>query len=262
MNVKIGNKKKLAAVLVAATITLSTQTGCIFENEVAVMPDVTEQYNTIDSTSPEEAFEPQIIDVPGEDFKLVIEYTLEGDASKEWRITSDKKIYTKVYTKGLPEGKKVYIDNVHTDITIISTYPEMNGITQDSMDDRIHNSLMYGFPISDTTCFYAINEIEGQNDTFISGSSIGFNGYVSGSIDERRHTESEYLEKGVYANKITSIYGLLIQNGDDEPYGVDVSADVIVLANNKITKETEDGKQKVYVYDRKGNKTEYTNSNN
>lgn len=260
MKVEIGNKKKLAAVLLAATITWSTQTGCI-EHEVTIVPDATEQYDTIDSTSPEEAFKPQIIDVPGEDFKLVIEYALEGDASKEWRITSDKKIYTKVYTKGLPAGKKVYIDNVHTDTTIISTYPEMNGITQDSMDDRIHNSLMYGFPISDTTCFYAVNEIEGQNDTFISGSSIGFNGYSSGSIDERRHTEREYLQKGVYANKIASVYGLLIQNGDDEPYGVDVSADVVVLVNNKITKETENGKQKVYVYDRKGNETEYTGSN-
>ena len=99
----------------------------------------------------------------------------------------------------------------------------MNGITQDSMDDRIHNSLMYGFPISDTVSFYAVNEIEGQNDTFIHGSSLGFSGYSSGYVDEERYVETDYLEGGVYANKISSAYGLLIQNGDNEPYGVDVS---------------------------------------
>lgn len=39
----------------------------------------------------------------------------------------------------------------------------MNGILQDTMDDRIHNSLMLGFPISDDVCHIGINQIEGQN---------------------------------------------------------------------------------------------------
>lgn len=49
------------------------------------------------------------------------------------------------------------------------------------------------------------------------------------------------------------VYGLLIQKGDEKPYGAEVFFDIIILA---ITKEDSNGNQKVYVYDRKGNKTE------
>lgn len=120
------------------------------------------------------------------------------------------------------------------------------------MDDRIHNSLMYGFPISDTVSFYGVNEIEGQNSTFITGSFYGFSGYSSGTIDEERYKESDYLKAGVYANKISSSYGLLIQDGDLEPYGVDVSSDILVLVSNTIEKKYDNGKVEITEYDRNG----------
>lgn len=254
MKIKIKNAEKLTALLLSGTIALSTLAGC--GKTYVVVPDATEKYDTIDGSNVAEAFKPQVLDVPGENFKLVIEYSLDEKTAAEWRITSDKKIYTKVYTQGLTEDTKVYIDNVHTDTTIVSSYASMNGITQDTMDNRIHNSLMLGFPISNTTPFYAVNSIEGQNDTFISGTTLGINGYTSGTVIEKRYTEDVYLKYGVYGNKIASVYGLLIQKGDEEPYGVDVSSDVVVLASNTITCEDITGKQKVYVYDRKGNKSE------
>ena len=150
---------------------------------------------------------------------------------------------------------KVWIDNVHTDVSIVASKETMNGILQDTMDDRIHNSLMYGFPISNSVCFYGVNVIEGQNDTFIKGSYYGFNGYSSGTVEEARYTEKKYLESGVYANKISSSYGLLIQVGDNEPYGVDVSSDVVVLAYNKIVTEYESGKKEIRTYKRDGSYT-------
>ena len=177
MKIEIKNNKKLTAILLAGAITLSTIsiTGCISpssektstEQEQTSPPEVIE-YDIVDSSDIKEAFKPQILDVPGEDFKLVIEYNLDPDSSKEWHTTADKKIYITVYTKDLPEKTKVYIDNVHTDTKLISTYPNMNGITQDTSDDEIHNNLMYGFPISNTTKYNAINIIEGQTISFIS----------------------------------------------------------------------------------------------
>lgn len=226
-------------------------TGCY----TTVTDDATAIYDTIDSTGENITIEPQVLDVPGEDFKLVVEYSLDDNASKKWKITDNKKITTTVYTQGLEEGTKVYIDNVHTDTTLVATKEQLNGITQDTMDDRIHNSLMYGFPIDDKTPLVCINEIEGQNDTFISGYTYGVNGVHSGSFTEKRYEEEEYLEEGVYANKISSSYGLLIQKGDNEPYGVDVSSDVVVIACNTIVKEKSDGTQKVYTYNRDGSYT-------
>lgn len=243
-NLKI-NKTKIKALALSGLILVSSSAfiGCGRE----VYTDETEIYDYINPNSEEIVIEPQILDVPGETFKLVIEYSVDADARKKWRITDNKKLYTKVYTQGLPEGKKVYIDNVHTDTSIVSTKEQMNGITQDSMDDRIHNSLMYGFPISDTVSFYGVNEIEGQNSTFITGSFYGFSGYSSVTIDEERYKESDYLKAGVYANKISSSYGLLIQDGD-----LELSSDILVLVSNTIEKKYDNGKVEITEYDRNG----------
>lgn len=249
-NLKVnGRLLKSLACLSCCVVMATGFSGC---GEQVVTDDAMAVYDVIDSNGEDIEIMPQEIEVPGENFKLVVEYSLDDNASKKWRITDNKKITTKVYTKGLPEGVKVYIDNVHTDTTIVATKETMNGITQDSMDDRIHNSLMYGFPISDTAYLICVNEIEGQNETFISGSVHGFNGYTNGSISEKRFLETDYLEAGVYANKISSSYGLLIQKGDNEPYGIDVSSDIVILACNTITKVDSQGNETIYTYDRDG----------
>lgn len=232
----------------------TTFAGCHTEN--AIMEDVVSEYDVIDTNAENTKIEPQILDVEGEDFKLVVEYSLDESSAQSWHITDTKKIITTIYTQGLDENTKVYIDNIHTDVTLVASKPEMDGITQDSMDDRIHNSLMYGFPIDNTTVSICINEIEGQNNTFISGSAYGFNGYVNGTITERRHSEEEYLEKGVFGNRIASVCGLLIQKGNNEPYGVDVSTNVIVLANNVIKKDRSDGAKIERIYNIDGTKKE------
>ena len=146
MKIDIKNNKKLTSFLLAGAITLSTVTitGCIPKTDETSntkqeppTPEVVE-YDIVDSSDIKEAFKTQVIDVPGEDFKLIIEYRLDPETEKEWHTTADKKIYTTVYTEGLSNNTKVYIDNIHTDVKLISTYPEMNGITQDSIDDEIH----------------------------------------------------------------------------------------------------------------------------
>ena len=253
IKMQIKNPKRLTALLLTGTLSIGTLASCGYSS---VVEDQTEIYDVIDSNNLDEiVIEPQVLDVPGEDFKLVVEYSLDEDTRKKWRITDNKSIYTKVYTIGLDENTKVYIDNIHTDTSIVSSKEAMNGIPQDSMDDHIHNSLMYGFPISDNISYYAKTIIDGQNDTFIKGSSYGFNGYSSGTIVERRHSEQEYLAAGVYANKISSAYGLLIQKGEAEPYGVDVSSDIIVIVCNQIVEKDKDGNIIIYTYERNGSYT-------
>ncbi len=242
--------RKFLALLLSGSMALS-MTACEFDN-VVYNTNIESSYDVIDSQGENVKILPQELDVPGEEFKLVIEYYLDEDTTKKWTITDNKKLFTKVYTKGLPEGMKVWIDNIHTDVSIVASKETMNGILQDSMDDRIHNSLMYGFPISDSVSFYGVNVIEGQNDAFIKGSFHGFKGYSAGTIEEERYTEKKYLESGVFANKISSSYGLLIQVGENEPYGVDVSSDVVVLAYNKIITEYESGRKEIRTYNRDG----------
>ena len=110
-------RKTFVALALAGAMVLSF-TGC---DAVVYNDSIEEVYDVIDSQGENVSILPQVLDVPGEDFKLVIEYSLDEDASKKWTITDNKKLFTRVYTKGLEEGTKVYIDNVHTDVSIVST---------------------------------------------------------------------------------------------------------------------------------------------
>ncbi len=239
MNIK--NLKIRVAALTLAASTLFTLSGCVGRELAA-----DEDYDIVQSeNNGDDLFMglTQTLDVPGKSFKLVTEYGCDDASKREWRITSDKFLYFNVYTKGLPEGTEVYIDNIHIDTSIKSKYAVMDGILQDSMDDHVHSSQLIGFPISDTINYYGVNAIEGCNETFIKGSFHGFNGYSSGTIEEARYTESDYLDCGVYANKIQIVYDLLVKEPNDKDFSnISVSTDFLVpVTETEVTYEYEDG---------------------
>lgn len=194
----------------------------------------------------------QELDVPGEDFKLMIQYMSGVDS---WNVTSDKDLHMNILTKGLNSlDKEVYIDNIHIDTYLVSTQPLFNGIKQDTVDDHIHNSEMIGFPIDDTNSFYGINEIEGQNDEFIKGTFYAYQGTGGGNIVEKRRLESDFLSHGVWANKISGVVGLIIRDKKTgETRGVDVKTTLLVAVNNKIEYQKSDGSIVTYEYDKQGN---------
>lgn len=247
--INIKNTRKLNTILglsfVLATTNLS---GC---SSKVITDDVTETYTTIDSTNETQEIEPQILTVEGENFKLIVENYLNKEDASSWRITTNKQLITKICTKNLPADTQVWIDNIHMDSYIVAATEEMNNIKQDSMDDHSHSENILGFPISNEVCYYGTFEIEGQNSEFIEGSSYGFNGYNSGTITQRRHSESEYLSKTVYANKISSVYDLWIKKGDNEPYMTTAKSSVVVLVDNEL-KVKEKDKIKIRKYKRDG----------
>lgn len=203
----------------------------------------------------------QRVDVNGEKFKLLINY-FSGE--EKWSINANKKLFMEIKTEGLPENLAVYIDNIHIDTSVVSTKAAFDGIKQDSMDDRIHNSQMLGFPISDTQSYFGIDEIEGQNETFIQGYVYGNRYYTSGTVEQKRFLESDYLEDGVWANKIDTVVDLIIV---DRTTGqvlrvVSVPSSLIVKVNNQIT-FMDGGEKKTYEYDKDGQRRlVLTQSNN
>ncbi len=219
----------LSAFLAASTNSCSTETELATQNVV----------DTIDSNKEEDIISgfTKELEVPGEDFKLRVKYDcVELGENKKWTITSDKKIMLTINTVGLPEDTKVWVDNIHMDTSIVATQKKMDGITQDTMDDRTHSPMIMGFPISDEVKLYTTNSIEGQDKDFIQGTFFGLSGYSSsGAIEQERYEESDYLEKGVYANKISSIFGLLVQGPNEvEPHGVDAWDDINIRVYNTV----------------------------
>lgn len=238
-------KVRLAALTLLAT-QMVTLVGC---SSYELAPQ--EEYDIVQTQDDENFIGlTQIIDVPGRDFKLVTEYSCDDVSKRAWRVTSDKFLYFNVCTEGLSSDTIVYIDNVHIDTSIKSKYAAMDGILQDSMDDRVHNSQLIGFPISDTTKYYGVNAIEGSNQTFIEGTFYGYKGYQSGEIEQKRFTESDYRDMGVYANKILIVYDLLVKGPNDIDFtNVSVCTDFLVpITTSEIAYETEEvetSKQKI-----------------
>lgn len=211
--------------------------GCS-SNELATNANTS--YDMIDTTNSDDLEKgiTQVLDVPGEKFKLVINYQCELQEGERWTITSNKHLNMEIKTEGLND-EQVYIDNIHTDTTICSHYAQIDGITQDTMDDRIHNSLLLGFSISDSNSYRGINQINGQNDTFLEGFTRGYNGYVNGEVKEQRFLESNYLENGVYANQISSIIDLIIVKGEETTFvSVPSEIQISVWPYVKIQKKT------------------------
>lgn len=181
-------------------------------------------------------------EIDGEDlFDLVITYYTD---EKEWRSTSDRALCMDIHTEGLDDKYEVYIDNIHTDTSIVSTLLNYSGINTDSMDDRIHNSVDRGFSISDDNSYRGINIIEGQNDTI---TEI-FSSESSSSVKTYRVSEEDLLKKGVFANNVDSVFGLIIINKEtDEVTWVDVRDNIVIPINNII--EYSNGTQRIYSRD-------------
>ena len=234
MNIKVNKRlvKKISAMGLVFVLA-GTMSGCM-EHELAVQ----ENYSTIRQNDYRNTISngvENVLDVPGEEFKIVTQYKCSDNV---WLITSDKELYMSVFTKGLPEGYTVYIDNVHIDTFILSDLAVFNGIKQDTMDDRIHNSMMMGFPISDTVKYIGINNIEGMNQEFIEGTFYGYSGYSSGTVTTKRYLESDYREWGVYGNKITVVYDLLVKGPNDLDFRNVSVIDKIVVEASPYEKET------------------------
>lgn len=221
------NWKNLA--LLAGTITLLSLSGCTKEIELAPQ----ETYDVMNRNENNEFLSAGLIqelEVPGEVFKLVTEYSGKSDSERLWRVTSNKTLYLKVYTENLPTDTKVYIDNIHVDTSIKSEIAAMDGILQDSMDDRVHNAQMIGFPVGNDIYYYGAVAVEGNNEKFISGTFYGYNGYYGGTVQQKRYTEKEYREKfRVTHTKFHIIYDLLVKGPKDEvPRNISVETEFLV----------------------------------
>lgn len=240
---KLPNKisKKLAFLSLSMMLATTTFAGCGHELAPEEEYDIVQQ-NGGDNKDGFGAGLTQTLEVPGENFQLITEYSCDSAAKRVWRITSDKFLYLKVYTEGLPEDTQVYIDNIHVDTSIKSKYAVFDGIIQDSMDDHVHSSQLIGFSISDDSEYFGTMAIEGMNETFIQGTAYGYNGYYGGSVTEQRFTESDYVTYGVWANKFQIVYDLLVKGPNDMDFrNISVSTDFVVpITETEIKYDTDE----------------------
>lgn len=159
----------------------------------------------------------QELDVPGEEFKLVIEYDTGRYDFSNWRITSNKYINMSAYVTGLPEGTTVMVDHMHVDISLQSTLAQVDGMLQDSMDNSYNGASQDGYYINEDYRYRNTFIIEGYSQTLINGWGFVCGSYGNVEISEDRLTEKNLIQEGeVYANKVQAEYKLLVKNAGEE----------------------------------------------
>lgn len=164
----------------------------------------------------------------------------------------------KVMTENLPNEYEVYIDHVHADILLKSKSPQVNGITQDTMDDSFHGYSQDGFFINNTTEYYNIFTIEGYTNQFYEmwGFVTGTYGTINASYS--RLTETNLIANGTYAEKLAVVYDLSIKKpGSDKLYTKSVLSEVLIPVSQTVNYAQKDLWTDQYI-----NGTESTNSIN
>lgn len=156
-----------------------------------------------------------------EGFEFVTTYnTGEYDLSK-WRVTDSKVINMTAQVNNVPQGATVLIEHVHIDMSLKSTNPQLDGLTQDSMDDSYHGTSQDGFLVNNKYKYENKFAIEGFSKDLIDGWSFTCGSYGSGYISQERLTEKNLVQYGnVYGNKMQVVYDILVKYAGEEHYHV------------------------------------------
>jgi len=152
-----------------------------------------------------------------EEFKFTTTYSTGNYDINEWLVTDSKTLILNATVSNVPKGTEVFIEHVHVDISLASQDAQLNGLTQDSMDDTYHGYQQEGLLITETYPYKEAFAIEGFSKDIIEGWSWYVGSYGSGSISSKRLTETNLIKEGlVYGNKVQVIYNLSIKYTGEE----------------------------------------------
>jgi len=156
-----------------------------------------------------------------EGFEFVTKYNTGDYDLSRWRITDSKVINMSAEVKNVPAGATVLIEHVHIDMSLKSTNPQLDGLSQDYMDDSFHGTSQDGFLVSDKYQYQNKFAIEGFSKDLIDGWSFACGSYGSGYITQERLTEKNLVQYGnVYANKMQVVYDVLVKYQGEQNYHV------------------------------------------
>lgn len=156
-----------------------------------------------------------------EDFEFITTYNTGKYDLSRWRITDSKVINMTAKVLNLPAGATVLIEHVHVDMSLKSTNPQLDGLSQDFMDDSYHGSSQDGFFINNKYPYQNKFAVEGFSKDLINGWMFACDSYGAGDISQKRLTEENLVASGkVYANKMQVVYDVLVKYADEDFYHV------------------------------------------
>lgn len=224
-------KRYLALVLITIVLAFGL-TGCMEEEKVPKETNL-EVLETLNGSTLQKTH-----DIEG--FEFITTYDTGDYDLSRWRITDSKVINMTAEVTNIPEGAIVLIEHVHIDMSLKSTNPQLDGLSQDNMDDSYHGTSQDGFFISERYQYQNKFAVEGFSKDLIDGWMFVCGDYGSGSITQKRLTEKNLVEDGeVYANKMQVVYDVLIKYADEDFYHVVSILDEFLIPVEYEPKEAE-----------------------
>lgn len=213
--------KKIGILFLSSILCIGLFTGCEKGETVPV-----------DNTLPKmDMVSGKVLNLPHdiEQFKFNTTYDVGKYSFDKWRITDSKNIKFTATVENVPEGAEVLIEHAHVDISLKSTHPQLDGLSQDSMDDTYHGVKQDGFYLNKQYPYENTFAIEGFSKEIIEGWEFYCGDYGSGSVDSRRLTEESLIKEGVYANKLQVVYDLLIKYKGEDKYHTKSVVDELLI---------------------------------
>ena len=205
-------KKRILVAMIVALASFNL-TGCLEEEKVPEEKNL-EVLNSLKGSTLEKTHKI-------EGFEFVTTYDTGDYDLSRWRITDSKAVNMKAGVKNLPSGATVLIEHVHIDMSLKSTNPQLDGLSQDNMDDSYHGTSQDGFLVSDEYQYQNMFAVEGFSKDLIDGWGFVCGDYGATSIEQERLSEKNLVLYGdVYANKMQVIYDVLVKYAGEEFYHV------------------------------------------
>lgn len=215
--------KKIKVVLatIAALSCIMILSGCDLEDSDAdIKTDTITQIGKSDEAivvTPDElqtSTIPHTIDYNGLKIKLKSIYGIDKKRLNNWWFTTSSTVNLELAVDEIPDNVEVAVNNVYSEVAIISTKAYKNGIRQDSVNQSYSALPNGGMNINEQNNFTLPFQVEGinQNET----SFYVLNGY--GSSTTTRLSESAVREDA-QGGVLNTVWTIIIKDkGNNETY--------------------------------------------
>lgn len=151
----------------------------------------------------------------GQSFKVIATYKLPSNRKNTWLFTATSPVYLSVKTENKPDNLKVVLNNVYSDVSILSKKSGYNGVRQDSTNQSFTTlSNDGGYTIDNNNGYSLPFQVEGinQNETSVWLINYGSGVTVGDTHDER--VDEEDIGENAVAGQLKTVWTLSIKDGN------------------------------------------------
>jgi len=214
--------KKLVSVFAVALIALGIS-ACDQDSDVTLKSETDAQIgkNTkvVATNEPMKSVSVEhTIDYQGTKIPVVATYMINKNLANNWHFTYQSNINLQIKTGSIPSNARVLVNNIYSDVSIVSNKVSTNGIRQDSLEQSYSQLPSGGIDVNSENSYSIPFQVEGINENETSMTIL--NGY--GWTEKYRITEGDLKEHGAQGAKLNVVWTLLV-NEDGRTFSRTVS---------------------------------------